>query len=105
VSIVDRAGERGGGSADVGAHTSTNSLRVHRAERNADDEFARPDEWIDTADEPDHDGLCRREQEFLLRAIQDDLDLTDHLTDAVASLRVVLAADQAAREGRVVELT
>ena len=104
VSIVDRDGERSSESSDVDAHTATNSLRVHRQDRDADDEFTQPDEWIDTTDEPDHDGLCRREQEFLLAAIQDDVDLTDHLDDAVNSLRIVLAADRAAREGRTVEL-
>ncbi len=104
VSIVDRHGERANGSADVGAHTSTNSLRVHWQDRDAADHFVRKDEWIDTTDEPDHDGLCLREQQYLLRAIREDLDLGDHLADAVNSLRIVLAADQAAREGRTVEL-
>lgn len=104
VSIVDRAGERAAGSADVDSHTKTNSLRVHWQDRDARDEFVRADEWIDTDDEPDHDGLCLREQQFLLRAIRDDVDLGDHLADAVDSLRIVLAADRAAREGRTVEL-
>jgi predicted dehydrogenase len=104
VSIVDRAGERATGSADVDAHTKTNSLRVHWQDRDRDDQFVRKDEWIDTHDEPDHDGLCLREQQFLLRAIRDDVDLGDHLADAVNSLRIVLAADQAAREGRTIEL-
>jgi predicted dehydrogenase len=104
VSIVDRNGERSGGTADVGAHTKTNSLRLHWQERDADDQFVHADQWIDTADEPDHDGLCLREQEFLLRAIRDDLDLDDHMDDAVDSLRIVLAADEAFRTGRVVEL-
>jgi predicted dehydrogenase len=104
VSIVDRDGERSGSSADVGAHTKTNSLRLHWQERDADDQFVHADQWIDTADEPDHDGLCLREQEFLLRAIRDDLDLDDHMDDAVDSLRIVLAADEAFRTGRVVEL-
>ncbi|MEZ5965604.1 MAG: Gfo/Idh/MocA family oxidoreductase [Planctomycetota bacterium] len=104
VSIVDRGGERGAGSADVDSHTKTNTLRLHWADRDADDEFARADEWIDTTDEPDHDGLCLREQQYLLRAIREDLDLTDHLADAVDSLRIVLAADRAAREGRTIDL-
>lgn len=104
VSIVDRQGERAAGSADVDTHTKTNSLRVHWQDRDRDDQFVRADEWIDTQDEPDHDGLCRREQEFLLRAIRQDLDLTDHLADAVNSLRIVLAADRAAREGRTIDL-
>ena len=104
VSIVDRQGERASGSADVDSHTKTSSLRVHRQDRDGNDQFRHADQWIDMADEPDHDGLCRREQQFLLRAIRDDLDLTEHLTDAVASLEVVLAADRAAREGRTIEL-
>ena len=105
VSIVDReAGERAAGSADVDSHTKTNSLRVHWQDRDAQDQFTRPDEWIDMTDEPDHDGLCLREQQFLLRAIRDDVDLTDHMEDAVNSLRIVLAADESFRTGRVVEL-
>ncbi len=104
VSIVDRHGERAAGSADVGAHTVTSSLRVHWQQRDAHDEFVRQDEWIDTSGEPDHDALCLREQQFLLRAIHDDVDLGEHLADAVSSLRIVLAADRAAREGRTIEL-
>jgi predicted dehydrogenase len=104
VSIVDRQGERATGSADVDSHTKTNSLRVHRQQRDQEDRFVHADEWIDTDDEPDHDELCLREQQYLLRAIRDDVDLTEHLDDAVNSLRIVLAADQAAREGRTIAL-
>jgi len=104
VSIVDRQGERAAGSAEVDSHTKTNTLRVHHQERDGQGQFVRQDEWLDTTDEPDHDGLCLREQQFLLRAIREDIDLGDHLTDAVESLRIVLAADQAAREGRTIEL-
>jgi predicted dehydrogenase len=104
VSIVDKQGERKAGSADVGAHTATNALRLHRQDRDAADNFVHADQWIDTTDEPDHDGLCLREQQHLLRAIREDLDLTEHLADAVNSLRIVLAADQSAREGRTIAL-
>ena len=104
VSITEREGERSEGSADVDSHTATNSLKVHWQDRDASDEFTRPDEWIDTTDEPDHDGLCLREQEFLLDAIQNDVDLTDHVDDAVNSLRIVIAADRSAREGRTIDL-
>ncbi len=104
VSIVDRGGERATGSADVDAHSKTGGLLLHHAELGADGEFVRRDEWFDTSDEPDHDGLCLREQQSLLRAIRQDEDLSDHLAEAVDSLRIVLAADRAAREGRTVEL-
>jgi predicted dehydrogenase len=104
VSIVERDGERKAGSADVDSHTKTNSLRVHWQDRDADDQFLKPDEWVSTADEPDHDGLCLREQEYLLEAIREDIDLSDHMEDAVQSLRIVLAADESFRTGQVVSL-
>lgn len=105
VSIVDQSGkEREGGSSDIDAHVTTSRLKLHWAARKDDGSFAHEDELINTSDEPDHDELCRREQEFLLRAIEEDLDLDDHLRDAVESLRIVLAADESFRTGRTVEL-
>ena len=104
VSIVDREGERTGGSAAVDSHAKTNSLRVHRGALDSRGEFVHADEWIDTTDEPDHDGLCLREQQSLLHAIRTDGDLSSHLAEAVESLRIVLAADRSAREGRTIEL-
>jgi predicted dehydrogenase len=104
VSIVDRQGERSSQSAAIDSHTQTNTLRVHWQDRDRDGRFTKADEWIDTASEPDHDGLCLLEQQYLLRAIREDLDLREHLTSAVDSLRIVLAADQAAKEGRTITL-
>ena len=46
-------------------------------------------------DEPDHLALCRREQAFLLAGIRDDLDLTDHMADAVNSLCTCLPRTRA----------
>jgi hypothetical protein len=66
--------------------------------------FARPDEIIDLADEPDHQELCAREQRYFRRAITEDLDLADHMSDAVNSLRIVLAADESVRTGKTIEL-
>jgi hypothetical protein len=63
-----------------------------------------PDTRIDVSDEPTHDDLCEREQRYLLKAIRDDLDLTDHMNDAVKSLKIVLAADRSIHEGRIVLL-
>lgn len=91
-------------SDDVGGHTKTGALLRHFAELNQAGNFARKDEWIDLSDEPDHDALCAREQAYFLRAIREDLDLSEHLRDSVNSLRIVLAADQSIREGRSVSL-
>jgi predicted dehydrogenase len=105
VSIVKDPNEAGaGGSDDIDSHTKTNRIRLHHSALDAKDEFVRPDEWISTEDEPDHQALCDREQAFFLRAIQQDADLSDHMADAVNSLRIVLAADESVRTGRVVTL-
>ena len=77
---------------------------MHRAELAPDGSFARADEVIAVDDEPDHDELCRREQQVFLAAIRDGADLTDHWRSALDSLRIVLAADQSFREGRTIQL-
>lgn len=105
VSIVKDPNEAtAGGSDDIDSHTKTNCLRVHHAAIDARNEFVKPDEYISTEDEPDHQALCDREQAYLLRAIREDLDLSDHMADAVSSLRIVLAADESLRKGQVVAL-
>jgi predicted dehydrogenase len=105
VSIVKDPNESAAkGSADIDSHTKTNCIRLHHADIDANNEFVKRDELINTEDEPDHQGLCDREQAFFLRAIQQDVDLTDHMNDAVNSLRIVLAADESVRTGGVVTL-
>jgi len=71
-------------------------IRLHRN--------GQPDEDLSMADEPDHQALCDREAAFVARAITGDLDLNRHLHDAVASLRVCLAADESIRTGQTVTL-
>jgi predicted dehydrogenase len=105
VSIVKDPNESSAkGSDDIDSHTKTNCIRLHHADIDANNEFVKRDELINTEDEPDHQGLCDREQAFFLRAIQQDVDLTDHMNDAVNSLRIVLAADESVRTGQVVAL-
>lgn len=89
---------------DVDSHSKAESLKLHYSELDDAGKFAREDEVIDCADEPDHDGLCYREQEVFLNAIVNDVDLSDHMDDAVNSLRIVIAADKAFRSGKTVDL-
>jgi predicted dehydrogenase len=85
-------------SDDINAHVTTNQILWHHTD------MARGDERIDMSDEPDHDDLCEREQRYLLRAINENIDLTDHMNDAVKSLKIVIAADQSIHTGQVVSL-
>jgi len=103
-SIVDESGEREDESSDIEGHTKTGGIRVHHSELTADKQFARKDDFYSTKDEPSHDELCHLEQEYLLKAIQNDVDLTAHLNDAVNSLRIVLAADESFKTGKTVEI-
>lgn len=100
VSIVM---DEGGSSSDIGTHTRTARIRLHRAGTGPDGALA-PDEFLSMADEPGHQALCEREQAFVLDAILLDRDLDRHMQEAVRSLAVVLAADRSMREGRAVDL-
>ena len=83
-------------SDDIDTHTRTSMLRIHRT--------GEPDEDLSMQDEPGHQQLCDREAAFVARAINEDIDLTRHLHDAVQSLRVCLAADESVRSGQAVKL-
>ena len=98
VSIVLAESGAAARSADINTHTRTNQILRHYAD------MSRPDERIDMSDEPGHDDLCEREQRYLLRAIRENLDLTDHLNDGVKSLAIVLAADESIQSGDVVRI-
>jgi predicted dehydrogenase len=91
-------------SSSMETHTRTSTIRLHHGALKPDGTLARPDQILSMADEPGHDELCEREQAFFLDAILNDRDLSDHMADAVNSLRIVLAADQSIREGRVITL-
>jgi predicted dehydrogenase len=101
VSIVMDGGVS---SADINAHTQTSRLLVHHAETDANDAFTRKDDWLDMHDEPGHQQLCDREQDFVYRAITENYDLTRHMNDGVTSLRICLAADESVRTGLAVRL-
>jgi predicted dehydrogenase len=102
---VSIAAVHAGGEAQsdqIESHTKTEALRVHYSQRDEQGFFSRPDEIIDLHDEPTHDELTEREQRFLLKAIQEDLDLSEHWQDALNSLRIVLAADESIHTGKVI---
>ena len=91
-------------SADIDRHTKTDAIKIHHAAVDADKNFSKPDEIFSMQDEPGHQELCDREQAYFLRAIREDLDLTDSMAAAVDSLRIVLAAEQSIQEGRAIDL-
>jgi len=104
VSIVANDAGKAGNSDSVEAHTKTESLKVHYADIDEENEFLRKDEWIDLTDEPDHQELCNREQAFFLKAIAEDLDLEKSMQDAVNSLRIAIACDESVKTGEIVRL-
>jgi hypothetical protein len=81
-----------------------NSIIVHSSALDAKGMQAKKDEVVRITDEPDHNELCRREQEYLYRAITEDIDLTDHVADAVNSLKICFAAVDSYRTGRAIHL-
>ena len=91
--------------SDVSKHTAVNTIVLHSSETGRDGLAAHEDQLIEIEDEPDHEALCKREQEHLYRAIADDADLSDHLEDAVNSLKICYAAVESYETGRAVHLT
>ncbi len=104
VSIVAKEAGAAGKSDSVHDHTKTESLRWHHAEIDKSNEFTMTDDWIDLTDEPDHQELCNREQAYFLKAIREDTDLTQHINDAVNSLKIAFACDESVKTGQVVKL-
>lgn len=104
VSIVATSAGGTGHSDSVSSHTKTESLRWHHADINSANAFTRADEWINLQDEPDHQELCNREQAYFVQAIREDIDLTEHINDAVNSLRIAFACDESVRTGQMVTL-
>lgn len=91
-------------SANIDKHTKTDVIRIHHAEVGEDKNFVRPDEILRMEDEPGHQELCDREQALFLRAIREDLDLSESMQAALDSLRIVLAAEESIATGEVVRL-
>jgi predicted dehydrogenase len=90
--------------SDVSKHAAVNAIVLHSSETDRDGLAAKKDQIIQIEDEPDHEQLCRREQEHLHRAIVEDMDLSDHLRDAVNSLKICFAAVESYQTGRTVRL-
>ena len=84
-----------GASSDIDGHTKVGGILVHTPQG---------DRTIEMPDEPGHQALCDAEQTYVLRAIAEDIDLTRHMSDAVQSLAICLAADQSIRTGKPVSL-
>lgn len=105
VSIVAKEASATGKSDDVNTHTKTESIKIHHAAINKANNFIQADEWIDLSDEPDHDELCKREQIYFFRSISEDIDLSNHLSDALNSLKIAFACDESVRTGNTVHLS
>ncbi|UJH90097.1 Gfo/Idh/MocA family oxidoreductase [Antarcticibacterium sp. 1MA-6-2] len=104
LSIVAKEAGGKGKSDSIEAHTKTESLRFHKAALDREDNFVEEDTWIDLKDEPNHQELCNREQQYFLNAIKLDWDLSLHAEDAVNSLRIAFACDESVRTGQIVKL-
>jgi len=84
-----------GGSSDIEGHTKVGQILVHTE---------HGDQLIDMPDEPDHQALCDAEQAYVLKAISENIDLTQHMNNAVQSLEICLAADESIRSGHAIDL-
>ncbi len=99
-----QAGATSAVSSEIETHSKSGAIRMHHALLRPDQSLAKGDEEFKIADQPDHDELSVRKQRYLLDAIVNDKDMSDHMRDAVNSLRIVLAADESIKTKRAVEM-
>lgn len=83
-----------GKSFEIDSHTKVGCILVHTQDG---------DRTIAVPDEPGHDELCYAEQAYILKAIKENIDLSQHMDDAVQSLAICLAADESIRTGKAIE--
>lgn len=93
-----------GKSADIEEHGKVRQLHLHYSDLDKNGKIARDDEIIEIPDEPGHDELCFLEQEYFLKTIREDLDLSDHLRVAVQTLKIVLACDESVKTGNIIPI-
>ena len=93
-----------GSSADIGGHTAVKRLNLHHSETDENGRLIHDDQSLEAPSEPGHDELCYFEQEYFLKSILEDIDLSDHLREVVHTLKIVLASDESVKTGKTVEL-
>lgn len=104
VSIVEPSDNNVIKSDEIDSHTKTNLLLIHNEKRDENGMFLNPDRHINTEDEPDHNTLCELEQRYLLRIIEEDIDISQEMKDVINSMKIVLAADKSIKTGKQVEV-
>ena len=104
VSIVEPLENTNIKSSKVDSHTKTNMLLIHNQERDDKGAFLNQDQYINTEHEPNHDQLCEIEQRYLLKVIEEDLDITQDMVDVINSMKIVLAADKSIRSGKQIKI-
>ena len=91
-------------SDDVDGHTQTDTMRIHHAAIDENNQFVQKDTLKTFSKSPSHQDLCYAEQDFFFNAIQNDFDLEQHIEDAIHSLQIALACDEAVKTGKNVLL-
>jgi len=106
VSLTASPDKRTPDSSSLEDHTRTDRLEIHRSALDKDGRFLESDRYQDFSGEqsPGHNGLCLLEQQFFLKAIREQTDLSEHHRAAVDSMKIVLAAEESIRTGRTVDL-
>ena len=90
--------------SDITLHASVGAIALHSSSLDQNNAFAVDDKIFTIEDEPDHDALCKLEQECLYAAIHENVDLGSQLDSAVSSLKICLAAVESYQTGKAVKI-
>ncbi len=88
----------------VEGHTQTDIMLLHKAALDAENHFVEPDEKKTFEEAPSHQDLCDLEQAYFYKSITENIDLTSHVQEAITSLAIAMACDEAVKTGKTVFL-
>ena len=90
--------------SSVKGHTEAERLIRHFSDVDENCLCSKEDEIISFPESPDHEELCKLEQEYLYKVITEDIDIISHVEDAVNSLKICLAAVESYKTGKTIYL-
>jgi len=80
-------------------HTRTDGIRLHDARVDSTGAFVRRDALVPMSEDGGLQSHCNQQEQFVLNAIRSDLDLREHMDNAITLLSVVLAAVASVADG------
>jgi predicted dehydrogenase len=105
VSMINLNDNKNATSDNVKSHVEVAGLKIHNSQLDGKGNFKNNDYTIKLPEELEHDQLCLSEQKYLIKAMENNIDLSTHWNDVINSQKIVMAADESIRTGNTINLS